>query len=155
MTLKDCYTTLGGDYADAAARLHSDRLVQKFVLKYLEDPSYNQLCAAMAEQNYEEAFRAAHTIKGICQNLSFTQLLSSSSRLSEALRHGYTPRRSPSLPSCRGTSSRWKKPSRLSNRSCRSRINKGKASAEKALAFDFGGRLGRVQKAFRKGFPDL
>lgn len=50
MTLKDCYTTLGGDYADVAARLHSDRLVQKFVLKYLEDPSYNQLCAAMGNR---------------------------------------------------------------------------------------------------------
>lgn len=102
MTLKDCYTALGGDYTDAAARLHSDRLVQKFVLKYLEDPSFDQLCAAMAEQNYEEAFRAAHTIKGICQNLSFTRLLSSSSRLSEALRHGYTPEAEPLFAELQG-----------------------------------------------------
>lgn len=48
-------------------------------------------CDSMAEKNYEEAFRAAHTIKGVCQNLSFTVLLDSSSRMADALRHGWTP----------------------------------------------------------------
>ncbi len=97
MTLQDCYAALGGDYADVSARLHSDRLVQKFILKYLDDPSFDLLCASMAEKNYEEAFRAAHTIKGMCQNLSFTKLLDSSSRLSDALRHGWTPEAEPLL----------------------------------------------------------
>jgi len=91
MTLQECYAAMGGDYVDVSARLHSDRLVQKFVLKYLDDPSFDLLCTAMAEKNYEEAFRAAHTIKGVCQNLSFTKLLASSSQLSDALRHGWTP----------------------------------------------------------------
>ena len=91
MTLQECYAALGGDYADVSARLHSDRLVQKFVLKYLDDRSFDLLCTSMAEKNYEEAFRAAHTIKGMCQNLSFTKLLESSSRLSDALCHGWTP----------------------------------------------------------------
>ena len=45
----------------------------------------------MEAKDYPEAFRAAHTIKGVCQNLSFDRLLASSSQLSEALRHGYTP----------------------------------------------------------------
>lgn len=87
MTLQDCYAALGGDYEDVSARLRSDRLIQKFLLKYLDDPSFDQLCAAMAAKDREEAFRAAHTIKGVCQNLSFTRLLDSSSRLSDALRH--------------------------------------------------------------------
>jgi len=91
MTLQDCYIALGGNYADVSARLTSDRIIQKFILKFLDDKSYDQLCAAMKEENYEEAFLAAHTIKGICQNLSFTRLLESSSRLTEALRHGWTP----------------------------------------------------------------
>ncbi len=91
MTLQECYTALGGDYADVTARLRSERLVQKFVLKYLDDRSFELLCTSMAEKNYEEAFRAAHTIKGMCQNLSFTRLLESSSKLSDALRHGWTP----------------------------------------------------------------
>ncbi len=91
MTLQECYAAMGGDYEEVSARLRSDRLVQKFVLKYVDDPSFDTLCHAMEEKNYEEAFRAAHTIKGVCQNLSFTKLFESSSRLSDALRHGWTP----------------------------------------------------------------
>ncbi len=91
MTLQECYAAMGGDYNDVAARLRSEKLVRKFVLKYLEDSSFDLLCSSMAEKNYEQAFRAAHTIKGVSQNLSFTALMTSSSKLSDALRHGYTP----------------------------------------------------------------
>ena len=91
MTLQECYAALGGDYDDALGRLRSERLVNKFVLRFLDDKSYDLLCAAMEAKNYEEAFRAAHTIKGICSNLSFTVLGRSSSELSEALRYGWTP----------------------------------------------------------------
>ena len=91
MTLQECYAAMGGDYDDVAGRLRSDRLIQKFVLKFAEDGSYQLLVDSMAAKNYDDAFRAAHTIKGVCQNLGFTRLLDSSSRLSEALRHGYTP----------------------------------------------------------------
>ena len=91
MTLQECYAAMEGNYEDALGRLRSDRLVQKFVLRFLTDGSYDLLCSSMEAQNYEEAFRAAHTIKGVCQNLSLSRLLASSSDLSEALRHGYTP----------------------------------------------------------------
>ena len=42
-------------------------------------------------QDYDEAFRAAHTIKGVCQNLGFTLLYRSSAALCEALRSGFHP----------------------------------------------------------------
>lgn len=91
MTLQECYTALEGDLEEVMGRLRSDRIVKKFVLKFLNDNSYNLLIQSMDEKNYEEAFRAAHTIKGVCQNLSFTKLYQSGSALSEALRSGYTP----------------------------------------------------------------
>lgn len=91
MTLQECYTALGGDYEDAKGRLRSDRLVQKFVLKFLLDGSFDLLCKSMEAGSYEEAFRASHTIKGMCQNLSFTTLQESSSQLTESLRGGRTP----------------------------------------------------------------
>ena len=91
MTLRECYAAMGGNYDDAIGRLRSERLVQKFVLKFLDDGSYSLLRRSMEEKNYEEAFRAAHTIKGVCQNLSLSRLQSSSSRLCESLREGYTP----------------------------------------------------------------
>ena len=91
MTLKECYAALGGDYDAVLGRLPGEKFVQKFVLKFLNDGSYDLLLRSMEEQNYEEAFRAAHTIKGMCQNLDFTRLYESSAQLSEALRHGITP----------------------------------------------------------------
>ncbi|MCI8801775.1 MAG: Hpt domain-containing protein [Oscillibacter sp.] len=91
MTLQECYAAMGGDYNDAIGRLRSERLVQKFVLKFAEDGSYSLLQSSLADSNYDEAFRAAHTIKGVCQNLSLTRLADSSSALCESLRGGTPP----------------------------------------------------------------
>lgn len=91
MTLQECYAAMGGNYGDAIGRLRSERLVQKFVLKFLNDGSYDLLCRSMEEKNYEEAFRAAHSMKGVCQNLALSKLQDSSSRLCESLREGCAP----------------------------------------------------------------
>lgn len=91
MTLQECYAVIGGDYEGVTARLRGERLVKKFALKFLDDKSFQLFQDSMAQKNYEEAFRAAHTIKGVCQNLGFTPLLDSSSKMSDALRHGWTP----------------------------------------------------------------
>lgn len=88
MTLKECYAALNGDYEEAMGRLRSERLVQKFVLKFLDDGSFDLLCRSMEAGDQPEAFRAAHTIKGVCQNLGFNRLYESSSELSEAMRDG-------------------------------------------------------------------
>ena len=90
MSLRTCYEELGGNLDAALERLRSERLVQKFVLKFLNEGSYNELVAAMAAKDGEAAFRAAHTIKGVCLNLNFDRLHDSSDRLCESLRHGWT-----------------------------------------------------------------
>ena len=86
MSLQECYTALGGDYDSVIGRLRSERMVQKFALKFLNDGSFDLLCQSMDAKNYEEAFRAAHTLKGVSQNLSFTKLYQSSHEITEALR---------------------------------------------------------------------
>lgn len=88
MTLKECYDALGGDYAEVTGRIPSERIVQKFVLKFLDDGSYQLLLDSLAAGNGEEAFRASHTIKGMCQNLGFARLSASSTALTECLRGG-------------------------------------------------------------------
>ncbi len=88
MTLEECYTSLEGDYKSVVTRLTSERLVQKFVFKFLDDPSHDNLHKSIESGNYDEAFRAAHTIKGVCQNLSFDKLYKSSNSLAEVLRSG-------------------------------------------------------------------
>ena len=91
MTLKECYAALGGDYDEAMGRLRSEKLVQKFVLKFLNDGSYGLLCGSLASGDRDEAFRAAHPIRGVCANLAFNALLESSEALTEALRDGKPP----------------------------------------------------------------
>ena len=88
MTLKDCYAALGGDYEDVMGRLRGESLVGKFVLKFPADQSYALLLASLEAGNVQDAFRAAHTIKGMCQNLSFTRLADAASAMTEALRAG-------------------------------------------------------------------
>ncbi len=86
MTVEECYEVMKGDYQDVLSRLRTDERIKKFLVKVLSDPSFAQLCSAMESRNLEEAFRAAHTLKGVCKNMSITGLAYSASNLTEALR---------------------------------------------------------------------
>ena len=79
MTLRECYEMMCGDYEGVTGRLVSESLVRKFALKFLNDPSFGQLQAAIESGDGAEAFRASHTLKGICLNLGFTALFDASS----------------------------------------------------------------------------
>ena len=85
MSLKECYDKMGADYEDVLSRLRSEVLVRKFALKFLDDDSYANLKAAMESGNAPEAFRGAHTLKGVAVNLGFTALYNVSSALTGPL----------------------------------------------------------------------
>ena len=74
MTIQECYEAIGGNYEEVLGRLQSEALIRRFTLKFLEDQSYLQLKQALENKNYEDAFRSAHTLKGVCQKLSFDRL---------------------------------------------------------------------------------
>lgn len=86
MTVEACYRILEGDYEEVITRLKNEERVKKFALKFLEDPSFKLLLESMEKHDVDEAFRAAHTIKGICQNLGFTKLYHFCAQMTEALR---------------------------------------------------------------------
>ena len=86
MTMRECYEAIGGNYEDVLGRLRSEALIWKFTFMFLEDQSYLQLKQALKDKNYEDAFRSAHTLKGVCQNLSFDRLYEVSHELTELLR---------------------------------------------------------------------
>ena len=88
MTLKEFYTVSGGDYEGTLARLLTEARIKKFAHKFKDDPSFGELCKALEEGNAEAAFLAAHTLKGVCQNLGFDSLYRSSSAITEILRAG-------------------------------------------------------------------
>ena len=86
MNISECYEKLGGNYAEVCTRLPGDKFIERMLGKFLNDESFSELCKEMEVGNREEAFRAAHTLKGVCANLSFTKLFDSSSRLTDELR---------------------------------------------------------------------
>lgn len=86
MNLRDCYMSFGGNYEEVLGRLQREQTVKKFVYKFLDDKSFNLLVVSMSNEKYDEALRAVHTLKGICQNLSFTRLYESSSLVTKALK---------------------------------------------------------------------
>lgn len=86
MTLKEFYAQIGGNYEDTLHRLPSEALVHRFVLKYPADPSVAQLRDSVSAADWETTFRAAHTLKGVAQNLGFERLYQVSAVLTEAMR---------------------------------------------------------------------
>lgn len=86
MELKECYEAFGGDLKSVMERISDVNLIERFVKKFLSDPSYDNLCKFLAEENYKEAFRAAHSLKGVCFNLGIQKLGESASALTECLR---------------------------------------------------------------------
>lgn len=88
-TLREAYESVGADYDDVFHRLmDNDGMVARFAGKFLDDPSYGALNDALAAGDADTAFRAAHTLKGVAQNLGFSNVYEPASELTELLRTG-------------------------------------------------------------------
>ena len=86
MTIKSLYEAVGGDYKDVVKRFISEEFAAGLAVRFLDDDEMEKLGAAMETRNIEEAFRAAHTLKGVALNLGFKNLGRSASELTEVLR---------------------------------------------------------------------
>lgn len=79
----------GIDYEEGVRRFcGAEDLYCKFLKKFLEDTTFDALRQAMQEEDYEAAFQAAHTLKGLSGNLSLTPLYEASKEIVEMLREG-------------------------------------------------------------------
>ena len=89
---KQQLTDAGMDVADALERLMgSETLLERLLKKFLEDENYQKLCTALECADQEAAVAAAHTLKGVCGNLSLTVLYPLFTRQVEVLRQGDWP----------------------------------------------------------------
>lgn len=61
-------------------------LYEELLRYFLKDKSYPRLCAAFQTQNVQEAFNAAHALKGISDNLGFQKLTENVKPVVEYLR---------------------------------------------------------------------
>lgn len=88
MDTRAFYTAVGGSYDEILARFMAEDRVLRFVRKFPADGSYALLKQSLSEKDQEVAFRAAHTLKGVAQNLGFKTLYESASAVTEILRGG-------------------------------------------------------------------
>ena len=74
MKLKEFYREIGSSYADVTARLGNEEFVRYFVLLFKDDKSFEELKESLKKGLAADAFRAAHTLKGVAANLGFSAL---------------------------------------------------------------------------------
>lgn len=87
MELRDFYAEVGGDYEKVLKRIPLPSLLQGFIVKFSNDPSYTELKEALEAADIEKAFAAAHTMKGTAANLGLDRLAEALSVLTEQLRN--------------------------------------------------------------------
>ena len=88
MTIQECYKKMGADYQEVLGRLHNETMIGKFVRMFLQDDSFHILEDGLRRGDAKEAFRGAHTLKGVCQNLGFSNRYAPAYTLTETLRAG-------------------------------------------------------------------
>lgn len=86
MRIQECYNLMEADYNDVIDRLRKETLIARFIVKFPEDPSFDELISSMDKRDITTAFRAAHTLKGVCQNLGLVKLFAPVNEATEALR---------------------------------------------------------------------
>lgn len=77
----------GADVENSLKRFMGNRgLYEKFLLKFPSDQNMSNLRECMKNQNYEEAFKCVHTLKGVSANLGLNPIQDLSSQMTELMR---------------------------------------------------------------------
>ena len=86
MNVRGFYEKIGADYEGVLSRLGNEDMIGRFVMKFPNDMSLDNLKKALEAKEADQAFRAAHTLKGVGVNLGFDRLYEVSAALTEHLR---------------------------------------------------------------------
>ena len=88
MTIQELYEKIGGSYESAKKILPTDKMLAKFVQRFLTDKSAENLLAAHESGDETGMFEGSHALKGVCANLGLNQLSKLASEISEEYRPG-------------------------------------------------------------------
>lgn len=87
--LRAALSSYGIDYDDAMDRFGGNaELFFRLARKYLDGDNYARLVSAMEMHDFDEAYRQAHSLKGVAGNLSFTKLYNIAAEIASNLREG-------------------------------------------------------------------
>ena len=88
MTIPELYEKIGGSYESAKKILPMDKMIAKFVQRFLTDKSAEKLFAAHESGDETGMFEGSHALKGVCANLGLNELSKLASEISEEYRPG-------------------------------------------------------------------
>lgn len=87
MSLQEFYNSINVNPTEVLHRFgNNEMMLTKFLKKFLEDNTFLELSQAVENRNWEDTFRAAHTLKGLCGNFDFKELFELSSKIVEKYR---------------------------------------------------------------------
>lgn len=90
--LKKELIRLGVAYEDALKRfLEDETFYREMLIKFLSDEHMAQLEQYLAQNDIQNAFQTAHTLKGLCANFGFQNLLQPLIPLVDILRNNTLP----------------------------------------------------------------
>ena len=67
--------------------LGNEAMYMKFLMKFLDDKSYEGLLESIGKRDYEEAFKGAHTLKGVTANLGIEPVCTAATLITDLLRN--------------------------------------------------------------------
>lgn len=88
MDVRSVYEALEVDFSEVLVLLRKEDRVAMYLELTMSDPAFATLDDAMAHSDWDTAFRAAHTIKGMAMNLVLKPLSDAAIDLVECLRGG-------------------------------------------------------------------
>ena len=86
MSLHRFYLAIDGDFEAACRRFYNENMLQKFLIRFLDEPCCTELNDALGQHDLDAAIKAAHTLAGQARSFGFTTLHEKSAALVQALR---------------------------------------------------------------------
>ena len=89
---RERFEVYGADYNSTMARfMGKEAMYLKFLDMLFKDDNLEKLGTALEQQDYEAAFAAAHTLKGVVGNMGLTPLFNAVCAIVESLRKREVP----------------------------------------------------------------
>lgn len=88
MTVQELYVNLGEDYNEIYERIGNDKWIVKYLKKFIIEDYVNDLKTAIVDEQWEDLFKASHSLKGLALNLGLSKLANASTALCETVRSG-------------------------------------------------------------------
>lgn len=77
----------GADVENTLKRfMGNEAIYEKFLKKFMDNSNYSGLAESIQAKDYEEAFKCAHTLKGVSANLGLDPIYKAASELTEEVR---------------------------------------------------------------------